>query len=107
MRMHSCDNPPCVNPAHLFLGTTQENAQDMVRKGRWANGIRCGELSHSAKLTLPQVEEIRGRYAAGERQVSLAADFGVRQTTISRIIRGDSWKKGNFRGIARGAYADA
>lgn len=105
---HTCDNPPCVNPSHLFLGTTQENAQDMVKKNRWAVGIQCGELSHSAKLTLAQVEEIKYRYAGGEKQASLAAAFGVRQTTISRIVRGETWKKGNFRGIARaGAYADA
>lgn len=105
---HTCDNPPCVNPDHLFLGTTRENALDMTRKDRWACGVRGGEMAHSSKLTLAQVEEIKRRYAAGEKQVALASVYGVRQTTISRIVRGDSWKRGNFKAIARaGAYADA
>jgi len=80
----------------------------MVRKGRGVSELRCGELSPTAKLTLAQVDEIKRRYEQGERQVSLAMSFGVQQTTISRIVRGEAWKRGNFRGVVRASgYADA
>lgn len=85
---HSCDNPPCVNPAHLFPGTAKDNLGDAAAKDRTPYGIRNG----SHKLAEAEVEAIRQRYATGERQVDLAAAFGVSQMQISRIVRGEQWR---------------
>ena len=79
---HSCDNPPCANPAHLFLGTQSENHADMVRKGRIARGEKNG----MTKITAAQVTELCERYAAGETQTALAAEFGVTQPAVSYAI---------------------
>ena len=80
---HRCDNPPCINPEHLFLGERAVNNSDMRAKNRHAHG----ETSPSAKLTDAQVTEIRERYAAGAvLQRELAAEFGVCCPTISMII---------------------
>jgi hypothetical protein len=91
--MHTCDNPPCVNPAHLRAGSHAQNMADMARKGR---GVvpqpRPGELHHAAKLTDAQVYEIRARCAAGEDQRAIARDYGVRNTTISMIHNRHTWK---------------
>lgn len=84
---HSCDNPPCVNPAHLSAGTHMDNAADMVSRGRSARGSRSG----AAKLTEDQVLEIRARVADGELQRVIAADYGVARSTISRIANGHGW----------------
>lgn len=86
--LHRCDNPPCCNPAHLFLGTTADNTRDRDSKGRGARGERVG----SSKLTKDQVAEIRRRLATGEFQRLIAADFGVSQVTISHIALGKKWK---------------
>lgn len=80
---HSCDNPPCVNPAHLFLGTDQDNVLDMHRKGR-ARPPR-------GKLTAEDIRQIRTLVAAGQTQVAVAAQFGVSSPHVSRIARGASW----------------
>lgn len=82
---HRCDNPPCCNPAHLFLGTAGDNTRDMIAKGR----VRAprGERSGMAKLTDAQVEEIRARAARGETQASIAVDFGIHPAHASRVIR--------------------
>jgi hypothetical protein len=80
---HTCDNPPCVNPCHLLLGTHAQNVKDRVARGRSAR-----RKPRASKLSDEQVREIRRRYAAGERQYPLAAEFGVNQSTISDIIRG-------------------
>ncbi len=86
---HSCDNPPCVNPRHLLVGTTKQNNGDSVRRDRHQRGMRHTR----AKLTDQQVREIRGRWCCGAaNQPQLAAKFGVAQTTISQIVRGKSWK---------------
>lgn len=77
--LHSCDNPPCVRPSHLFLGDHAINMADMGRKGRTG--------SH-AKLTDEQVRAIRARYARGDiSQTQLAAEYGMHQSTFSRFLR--------------------
>lgn len=78
---HSCNNPPCVNPGHLSLGTKKTNAHDMVLARRHPKN----------KLTPEQVVEIRRRVAAGESQRSVANDYPVGWTMIGEIIRGRSW----------------
>lgn len=86
--LHRCDNPPCVRPDHLFLGTPQDNSSDMVNKGR----MRTGERSPSSKLTESIVRAVRERHAAGETQESIALDYGVTRAAIGYIVRGDTWK---------------
>ena len=82
---HSCDNPPCVNPNHLWLGTSQENTQDKMSKGR--HKYQSGESHYAAKLTDQQVEEIRTK-STGKRGegVRLAKEYGVSKSLISAII---------------------
>ena len=89
---HTCDNRRCVNPAHLFLGTNRDNIADKVRKGRQARGERMG----SAKLTEPQVVEIRKRWSyENARIVDLAREYGVSPSTVSHIVHGRIWKHVN------------
>lgn len=91
---HSCDNPPCVNPAHLLVGTTRDNIHDCIDRGRkTAPPHRRGADHNHAKLSEADVLEIRRLYATGKwRQVDLAAKYKVRQTNISQIVRRDSWR---------------
>jgi hypothetical protein len=102
--LHRCDTPGCVNPAHLFLGTTRENTADMVAKGRQARGERHASRRHpervargervgTAKLTAVQVAAIRERYAAGGVSTrTLAAEYGVSRTLLKLIVRGEVWR---------------
>lgn len=87
--LHTCDNPPCVNPLHLFLGTTQDNSDDMVKKGRSLHGSR----NPISKLTEENVVEILRRYRSGESSPSqLAKEFGVVYNCINLIVTRKSWK---------------
>lgn len=91
---HKCDNRLCQNPAHLFLGTCEENLADMRAKGRGSDPPRNdhhGESGPGAKLTEKQVRKIRRLYEKGWRQRDLAERFGVEQTNISAIVRRKSW----------------
>lgn len=80
---HRCDNPPCCNPDHLFIGTHQDNDADRVAKGRTAKP--------GAKLSADQVETIRAELLRGRRGVDLAREFGVSTTTISEIKKRKTW----------------
>lgn len=83
--LHHCDNPPCCNPKHLFLGTQQENMDDMTKKGRSSHAV--GPESSKSKLTADQVLEIRSRYAAGGISYrGLAKIFGMGSGTICHIV---------------------
>lgn len=88
---HTCDNPPCVNPAHLFLGTIKENAHDRDRKGRTHPGWVPGSRNGGAKLTEAQVAEIRER-ASGATHKALALEFGVSRTLIGLIVNRKQWR---------------
>lgn len=84
---HKCDTPLCVNPDHLFVGTHHDNMQDMVAKKRSFTG-RGENKKGRAKLTNHQADQIRKMDVSHSK---LAAMFGVSQTTISRIKRGESY----------------
>lgn len=87
---HSCDNPACCNPKHLFLGTHKENMDDMNAKGRNVN-VR-GESVFTSKLTEFQVLEIRRRYAAGGiTQKQLGIEYGIATINIWMIIHRRHW----------------
>jgi hypothetical protein len=90
--LHRCDNPPCVNPEHLFLGTQRDNNLDMRAKGREGRFDRKGEANGHAKLTLSQAREIRARYASGGiSQEALGRNYGIPQAHVSRIVLNRAW----------------
>ncbi len=90
---HSCDNPYCVNPEHLWVGTHHDNHRDKMNKGRHNNGRSPGELNGSSKLTQSQVDEIRARYSPRKVTMEqLAREYGVAKSTISFIVKRVSWK---------------
>ena len=107
--LHSCDNPPCCNPRHLFLGDAVSNVADMDAKGRrvyvaaprgdlnparrFPERLRRGESLHLSKLTEDDVRAIRAEYATGTiSTVALGAKYGVNNTTIGYIVRRVTWK---------------
>jgi hypothetical protein len=91
--LHRCDNPACVNPNHLSLGTQLENIQDMLNKGRESlSHPRPGEENGFAKLTTVQVLEIRQRAAQGESMRQIAKEFGTDYTNVWLIVRRKAWK---------------
>lgn len=111
--LHRCDNPSCVNPDHLFLGTQSDNNRDRLEKGRTASGDQNGARTHPeknpfvvnggsglsgekhpmARLSLDQVLEIRilAKNAPRGTQRKLARRYGVSETQISRIVLGRSY----------------
>ena len=92
---HRCDNPSCVNPTHLFLGTQKDNIQDCVKKGRNKNGNSKGEKNGRAKLTVEDVLVIRASTLTSKK---LALEYGVTAENIGLVRRGITWKcvsKGN------------
>lgn len=81
---HSCDNPPCCNPAHLFLGTTQDNVDDCVAKRRHCIGERNGH----AIINESDVVDIRNSRLSGQR---IASKYGLSGQAVSNIRRGITW----------------
>jgi hypothetical protein len=92
---HHCDNPGCVNPAHLFLGTQADNMRDRDNKGRCkpVGKGAFGENHGNAKLTAEQVQTIRIKIKEGARGVDLAKEFKVTKQTISNIVCGRNWRR--------------
>lgn len=96
---HRCDNPCCLNPTHLFLGTTQDNMDDCRRKNRTASGHRStaarypervarGERHPCAKLSIEQVQAIR---RDTRPQKEIAREFGIYQSAVSKIKNRKRW----------------
>lgn len=96
--LHRCDNPPCVNPFHLYAGTPLDNARDCTQRGRrkkirGRNKTGFGENHHKAKLTEDDVLEIRKSYRFGKFGLQkLANRFGVSKPTIEAALKKKSWK---------------
>lgn len=86
---HKCDNPPCCNPVHLYLGTPKENAQDRDRRKRRRppKGIDNGR----AKLKESDIKEIRSLIAQGITQTVIAKKYGICRGGVSKIKLGKSW----------------
>ena len=84
---HRCDNPACVRPDHLFVGTVQDNNADCRGKGRNNFGERNGQ----AKLDRRKVREIKKRVARGDILREIATDYGVARTTVSDIKHERTW----------------
>lgn len=78
--LHRCDNPPCCNPDHLFIGTNADNMADKKAKGRSRGGVPPRKLSDDVE------DVVRERYRGGETQQALAEEFGVSQMTVSNIV---------------------
>ena len=86
---HSCDNPPCVNPYHLFIGTPAENSRDRDSKRR----LPVGEDHHNSKLSVGNVLEIRELYVTGNyTQVKLGEMFSVSRVNIFDIVHRNIWR---------------
>lgn len=85
---HKCDNPPCCNPKHLFLGTPKDNAHDMIKKGRQATGLRAlGRYKISPEIA----NDIRGLRIAGWKYKDLMSKFQLCKSTISYICNKKTW----------------
>lgn len=94
---HKCDNPRCVRPDHLFLGTHKDNQQDCLNKGRHVvkygrqPGTKFGVNAPSARLTEPQVLEIRSKYAISKNRLELARKYNITPQAIGKIVNRKSW----------------
>lgn len=89
--LHSCDNPSCVNPSHLFIGTQCENNQDRHKKGRSVLPDNRGSKNHYAVLNENDVLTIRS-LRGEKKQCEIADEFNVSQATISMIMNGTTWR---------------
>jgi len=98
---HRCDNPPCVRPDHLIIGTQADNIADASKRDR----IRHGSTHPEAKLTEQSVEAIRHAYAKGDQtEASLASKYDVTWSTISQILRGKTWRRVDGPRTPNGIY---
>jgi hypothetical protein len=89
--LHKCDNPRCVNPEHLFLGTQIENLKDMDQKKRRRVGV--GIRNANAKLNNESVMEIREKYSSGSfTKTALSEKYGVSQSTIRQVVERKTWR---------------
>lgn len=86
--LHSCDNPGCINPEHLFLGTHQDNKDDCMAKDRHAYGNKIG----NSRLTPDKVQEIRKLLGDGATILDIADQYGIGRTTVWNIRYDRTWR---------------
>jgi hypothetical protein len=94
--LHTCDNPPCVNPSHLWLGTARDNNRDCLVKGRHGSVTHPesqvrGRRAAAAKLTERDVVAIRTRFRSGETSAALSRSFGVTRAAVRKVVLRRSW----------------
>lgn len=87
--LHQCNNPSCVNPEHLYIGTNDDNVADKMRENRQWRPI--GEKHHKTKLINQDILRIRDMHRCGARQVDIASWFNVTKTVIWHIIHRKTW----------------
>ncbi|MGE0107685.1 MAG: HNH endonuclease [Thiomonas sp.] len=94
---HRCDNPRCINPDHLFIGTHRNNMSDMAEKGRHRNSLKNPAYSHEdhprAKLNPDVVKTLRSRRHSAEEIAQLATQLGVSRTALRYAASSKTWRK--------------
>jgi hypothetical protein len=90
--LHHCDNPSCVRPDHLYLGTSTDNNRDALKRGRNRFGDNRGEKNSWALVTEAEVIDIRAAYDRGELGISIAVRMGLKASTVRAILRRENWK---------------
>jgi hypothetical protein len=88
--LHRCDNPSCIRPGHLFLGTDLDNSVDMAAKGR-ARWAQKGSTHWKAKLSEESIPEIRRRHESGDTWASIGRSYGIDGTAARRAATGYNW----------------
>lgn len=88
--LHKCDNPPCCNPKHLFLGTNQDNTDDCIKKGRFIKPQK-GEDHPMRKLSNDDVKKMRKLYRSGHACPEIATMFNVKRVTVAYAVFGKTW----------------
>lgn len=91
MVRHTCDNPPCCNPAHLVGGTTADNVRDMDERGRRVHGDHKGEANGFAKVTSEQVVSMREAHENGKTLREIALQHGVSKSAVQLIVARKAW----------------
>ena len=87
--LHHCDNPPCWNVDHLYLGNAQDNVTDRQARGRGVS--HQGTLNPGTKVTEAQVLAIRAEYAEGASKAALGRRYDISESNIRRIVRRETW----------------
>lgn len=92
---HKCDNPRCINPEHLELGTVKDNVHDCITRGRAKRGVSKGEQNGYSKLTTQQVNYIRETYRRYSREhgiPAIAARLGVSTSAVHDVLKAKTWR---------------
>lgn len=90
--LHHCDNPPCVRPDHLYVGTATDNARDRASRQRGRENQQSGRANPNAKVTEDDVRAIIAELGRGVTQMEIARRFGIKQPQVSRIARRVTWR---------------
>jgi HNH endonuclease len=98
---HKCDNPPCLNPDHLFLGTHKDNIRDASRKGLLPGNRTMGSAKPQAKLNEHSVALIRELRLRGASVAGLSTQFNISKSQMRRVVNGYSWKHVDTRSATR------